>query len=78
MHPPFTTEQSQRKQWLEMGSAAYEKLVKVICEKTLVANLEHMTEQVNTTLLEVLNAKNFLISQRVRSSEWGKWWQERK
>ena len=56
-HPPFNTEQSQRKQWLEMGSAVDKKLVKIISEKTLVADLEHMTEQVNTTLLEVFHAK---------------------
>ena len=56
-HPQLSTEQSQRKQWLEMGSAAHEKLVKIISDKTLVADLEHMTEQVNTTLLEVFQAK---------------------
>ena len=35
-HPPLSTEQSQRKQWLEMGSAAHEKLVKITSEKTLL------------------------------------------
>ena len=40
-----------------MGSAADEKLVKIISEKTSVADLKHMTEQVNTTLLEVFHAK---------------------
>ena len=40
-----------------MGSAAHEKLVKIISNKTLVADLEHMTEKVNTTLLEVFHAK---------------------
>ena len=40
-----------------MGFAAHEKLVKIISEKMLVADLEHMTEQVNTTLLEVFHAK---------------------
>ena len=39
-----------------MGSAAHEKLVKSISKKTLVADLEHMTKQVNTTLLEVFHA----------------------
>ena len=56
-HPPLSTEQSQRKQWLEMGSAVHGKLVKIISEKMLVADLEHMTEKVNTTLLEVFHAK---------------------
>ena len=56
-HPLLNTEQSQRKQWLEMGSAANEKLVKIISEKNLVADLEHMTKQVNTTLLEVFHPK---------------------
>ena len=40
-----------------MGSAAHEKLVKIISDKTLVAELEYMTEQVNTTLLKVFHAK---------------------
>ena len=40
-----------------MGSAAHEKLFKIISEKTLVADLEHITEQVNTTLLEVFHVK---------------------
>ena len=40
-----------------MGSAANEKLVKIISEKNLVADLEHMTKQVNTTLLEVFHPK---------------------
>ena len=29
-HPLLSTEQSQKKQWLEMGSAAHEKFVKII------------------------------------------------
>ena len=61
-----------------MGSAANEKLVKIISEKNLVADLEHMTEQLNTTLLEVFHPKKCLISQRVRSSQWKRWWQEHK
>ena len=56
-HPPLSTEQSQRKKWLEMGFAAHEKLVKIISEKMLVADLEHMTKQVNATLPEVFHAK---------------------
>ena len=40
-----------------MGSTVYEKLVNIISEKTLVADLEHMTKQVNTTLPEVFHAK---------------------
>ena len=73
-HPPLSIEQLQKNQWLEMGSAAHEKLVKITSEKTLVADLEHMTEQLNSTLLEVFHAKKYFISQRVRSSEWKRWW----
>ena len=40
-----------------MGFAAHEKLVKIISEKMLVADLEHMTKQVNATLPEVFHAK---------------------
>ena len=38
-HPPLSTKQSQRKQWVEVGSAAHEKLVRIISEKTLVADM---------------------------------------
>ena len=40
-----------------MGSAGHEKLVKIISEKTFIADLEHMTDKVNTTLLEIFHAK---------------------
>ena len=56
-HPQLSTEQSQRKQWLEMGFTAHEKLVKIISDKMLVADLEHMTKQFDTTPLEVFHAK---------------------
>ena len=39
-----------------MGSESDEKLRKILREKTLLADLEHMTEQVNTTMLEVFHA----------------------
>ena len=53
-----------------MGPAAHEKLVKIISEKTLVADLEHMTEQVNTTLLEVFHAEkiSYLPNRNTNSS----------
>ena len=40
-----------------MGSAGHEKLVKIISEKTIIADLEHMADKVNTTLLEIFHAK---------------------
>ena len=50
-------EQLQRKQWLEMGSVVHKKLVKIISEKTVVVNLEHITKQVNIILLEIFHPK---------------------
>ena len=47
---------TRRKEWLEMGSENHEKLRKIMCEKMLLADLENMTEQVNTTMLEVYHA----------------------
>ena len=39
-----------------MGSESHEKLWRILCEKTLLADLENMTEQVNTTMLEDFHA----------------------
>ena len=50
-----------------MGSAVHGKLVKIISEKMLVAGLEHMTEKVNTTLLEVFHAKIMVAETQVEA-----------
>ena len=39
-----------------MGSEAHEKIIRVLSEKSLLGDLEQMTEQVNTTMLEVFHA----------------------
>ena len=36
-----------------MGLEAHEKIIRVLSEKSLLGDLEQMTEQVNTTMLEV-------------------------
>ena len=36
-----------------MGSKSHEKLQKILREKTLLDDLENLTEQINTTMLEV-------------------------
>ena len=43
-------------EWLDMGSEAHEKIIRVLSEKSLLGDLEQMTEQVNTTMLEVFHA----------------------
>ena len=39
-----------------MGSEAYKNIIRVLSEKSLLGDLEQMTEQVNTTMLEVFHA----------------------
>ena len=39
-----------------MGSESHEEQQKILCEKTLLADLENMTKQINTTMLEVFHA----------------------
>ena len=39
-----------------MGSVAHEKLIKVVTQKVLVADLEKLTEQACTTMLEVFHS----------------------
>ena len=39
-----------------MGSAAHDKLIKILSDKLLLEDMEHMTQQVNTTMLEVFHA----------------------
>ena len=62
-----------------MGSESDEKLRKILHEKTLLADLEHITEQVNTTMLEVFHGlkiaylpkKTFLgIEKMIAGTDW--------
>ena len=46
----FTTE------WLVMGTEAHEALCKIISDPTLLADMKHVTFDVNTTLLEVFHS----------------------
>ena len=39
-----------------MGSTAHEKIIRLLSEKSLLGDLEQMTEQVKTTTLEVFHA----------------------
>jgi len=56
-HPKYTREETKSKEWLVIGSAPHEKLIKIILQASLVKDLEHMAEQINTTLLEVFHAE---------------------
>ena len=55
-HAPLTAADKQKKEWLIMGSLAHEKLIKIVTQPMLVADLEKLTNQVNTTLLEVFHS----------------------
>ena len=52
----LSEDDTRRKEWLQMGSESHEKLRKILCEKTLLTDLENMTEQIDTTMLEVFHA----------------------
>ena len=43
-HEALSEGDARRKELLEMGSESHEKLRKILCEKTLLADLENMTE----------------------------------
>ena len=55
-HEALSEGDARRRQWLEMGSESHEKLRKILCEKTFLVDLENMTEQVNTAMLQVFHA----------------------
>ena len=54
-HAKLTAEEKSKKEWLVMGSAAHEKLIKIVTPTLLVNDIKKMTEQVHTTLLEVFH-----------------------
>ena len=43
-------------EWLVMGTEAHKALCKIIFEATLLADMEHVTFDVDTTLLEVFHS----------------------
>ena len=47
-----------------MGLEAHEKIIRALPEKSLLGDLEQMTEQVNTTMLEVKIGKNLATYQK--------------
>ena len=55
-HAKLTAAEKQQKEWLVMGSPAHEKLIKIVTQPVLVADIEKLTNQVNTTLLEVFHS----------------------
>ena len=57
-HEALSEDDTRSKEWLEIWSVSHEKLRKILCEKTLLADLENMIEQVKTTMLEVFHAMN--------------------
>ena len=55
-HASLSEYEIRKTEWLHMGSEAHEKIVRVLSEKKLLGDLEQMTKQVNTTMLEVFHA----------------------
>ena len=55
-HPPLDENTMITTEWLVMGTEAHEALCKIIFEATLLADMEHVTFDVDTTLLEVFHS----------------------
>ena len=55
-HPPLDENTLLITEWLVMGAKAHEALCKIISDATLLAYMEHVTFDVNTTLLEVFQS----------------------
>ena len=55
-HASLSEDQTRKKEWLRMGSEAHENIIRVLSERIHLGYLEQMTEQVNTTMLEVFHA----------------------
>ena len=52
-HEPLDEAAQRGKLWLKPGSAAHNSLVKTVTDKRLLKDLDHLTECVHTTTLEV-------------------------
>ena len=55
-HASLSEDETNKKEWFHMGSEAHEKIIRVLSKKSLLGDLEQMTKQVNTTMLEVFHA----------------------
>ena len=54
--PPLDEKIVVTTEWLAMGTEAHEALCKIISEATLLPDMEHVTFDVNTALLEVFHS----------------------
>ena len=63
-HASLSEDETRKKEWFHMGSEAHEKVIRVLSEKSLPGDLEQMTEQVNTTMLEVFHAVKICYQKR--------------
>ncbi|KAK7879777.1 hypothetical protein WMY93_033556 [Mugilogobius chulae] len=55
-HQPLDEETQRSKLWLKPGSEAHNALVKIVMDKRLLKDLEHLTKCVHTTTLEVYHS----------------------
>ena len=55
-NPPLDKNTVLTTEWLVMGTKAHEALCKIISDATLLADMEHITFDVNTTLLGVFHS----------------------
>jgi len=55
-HEILDLDKQRTNAWLQMGSPAHEQLSKIVKEKMLMKDLEKLSDQICTTLLEVFHA----------------------
>ena len=55
-YPPLDVNTALTTEWLVIGAEAHEALCKIVSEATLLADVEHVTFDVNTTLMEVFHS----------------------
>ena len=69
-HASISDDETKKREWLHMGSEAHEKIIRILSERSLLGDLEQMTEQVNTTMQEVFHAiKIACLPKKIRSMQ---------
>ena len=52
-HPPIPPEAERRKKWLRIGSPAHDALKEIVCNKSLLKDVEMLAEFIHTGILEM-------------------------